>query len=304
MMVACGGDKAGSSAKDDTLSYAPGTDLAVQLAGSSTEGALRVQQLEYTSVDGTQVPALFAVPTGKPPLGCLIFVPGFGSTKEAVPELRQGLARLRLATFSIDARNVGARGGPEQAAAAIRTPEGIRKMLLDTVADLRVGLDWLEQQPECHSNIAVLGTSFGATVATHLAAQDRRVKAAVLTSVGATYKQTILMRPLVAQTVPDLPNYVPGAEDPAVLAHAVEVLGPYDLERCIGRIAPRPVMLVEGRHDPIVSPADALQLAAAARPPKTVLYFDGGHDPFDDQEVSLETTKFLVKSLHLPGPTL
>jgi fermentation-respiration switch protein FrsA (DUF1100 family) len=84
----------------------------------------------------------------------------------------------------------------------------------------------------------------------------------------------------------------------------VEVLGPYDLERWIGRIAPRPVMLVEGRHDPIVSPADALQLAAAARPPKTVLYFDGGHDPFDDQEVSLETTKFLVKSLHLPGPTL
>ena len=114
-------------------------------------------------------------------------------------------------------------------------------MLLDTVTDLRVGLDWLERRPECHSNIAVLGTSFGGTVATHLAAQDDRIKAAVLTSVGATYKQMILMKPLADKGVPNLPDYVANAlDDPGALDHAVKVLSPYDLERWIGKIAPGP----------------------------------------------------------------
>lgn len=301
-LAACGGTSGGPATKDP-LGYRSGVDLAVERSGRSTVGALEEQQFTYTSVDGSRVPALFAVPTAKRPLGCLIFVPGFGSDKAAVPNLRQGLARVRLATFSIDARNTGARGSAEQATQAIRTPEGVRSMLLDTVADLRVGLDWLERRPECRSNIAVLGTSFGATVATRLAAEDRRVKAAVLTSVGATYKQTIIIRPLAAVNVPNLPEYIPGgAEKPEVLADAVKVLGPHDAVRWIGRIAPRPVMLIQGRYDPIITPADALQLAAAAREPKTVLVWDGGHDPFGDPGVAVKTTRFLMKHLDLPAP--
>jgi pimeloyl-ACP methyl ester carboxylesterase len=305
--ASCGGAGSTTGSQDDVITYRPGVALDVTRSASVAEGPLRVEQLEYSSVDGQRVPALFAVPAEHAPLGCLILVPGFAATKESQPSLREGLAKLRLATFTIDARHVGARGGVEQAKAVVKQAEGVRSMLLDTVTDLRVGLDWLAQRPECHSNIAVLGTSFGATVATHLAAQDRRVKAALLTSVGATYKQTILMRPLAAKSVPDLPDYVAGAaEDPAVLAHAVKVLGPYDLERWIGKIAPRPVMLINGRFDPIVTPADALQLAAAARSPKTVLYFDGGHDPYapgpDADKVTTKATQFLMDSLNLPAP--
>jgi pimeloyl-ACP methyl ester carboxylesterase len=303
--AACGSDA--GSPSDDVLSYRPGVHLAVQLTGRRTEGVLRVEQLEYTSVDGMRVPAQLAIPTDQPPRGCLVFVPGFAQPKEILPELRQGLARLRLATFSIDARNVGARGGPEQAVKAVKTPEGVRAMMLGTVADLRVGLDYLEQRPECHSNIGLLGQSFGGAVATHLAAQDRRIKAAVITSVGATYKQTILMQPLAAKSVPNLPNYVArAAEEPAVLKHAVDVLGPYDLERWIGKIAPRPVLLINGRYDPIVAPGDALQLAAAARRPKTILYFNGGHDPFASEpgnnEVAVTATVFLMENMDLPAP--
>ena len=313
-MASCGGGGGGDGGKstvspsqDDVLKYRSGVELDVQRSKRETEGPLRVEQIQYTSVDGERVPALFAVPTEHAPLGCLIFVPGFGQPKEAVPEFREGLAKLRLATFTIDVRNVGARGGEEQALEAVKEAEGVRAMLLDTVADLRVGLDWLERRPECHSNIAVLGTSFGGTVATHLAAQDDRVKAAVVTSVGATYKQAILMQPLAAKSVPDLPDYIDGApEDPAALDHAVKVLSPYDLERWIGKIAPRPVMLINGRFDPIVTPGDALQLAAAARSPKTVLYFNGGHDPFaqgpDSDKVTRTATKFLRDSLDLPPP--
>jgi pimeloyl-ACP methyl ester carboxylesterase len=304
--TSCGGSPSEPN-QDDVLTYRAGVDLNVQRFEIQTEGSLRVEHIQYTSVDGQRVPALFAVPTEHAPLGCLIFVPGFAQPKEALPKVREGFGKLRLATFTIDARNVGARGGVERATAAVKDAEGVRAMLLDTVTDLRVGLDWLERRPECRSNIAVLGTSFGGMVATLLAAQDDRIKAAVVTSVGATYKQAILMRPLAAKVVPNLPDYVAGAaEDPGLLDHAVKVLSPYDLERWIGKIAPRPVMLINGRFDPIVAPADALQLAAAARSPKTILYFNGGHDPFapgpDAGKVSRQATEFLMHSLDLPAP--
>src|SRR4051794_10879703 len=303
--TACGGGGSGSN-QDNVPRYRPGVKLDLQRSNVRTEGPLRVEDIQYSSVDGQRVPGLFAVPTERPPVGCLIFVPGFALPKEALPEVREGVAKLGLATFVIDARSVGARGSVERATGAVRDAEGVRAMLLGTVADLRVGLDWLARRPECHSNIAVLGTSFGGMVATHLAAQDKRIKAAVLTSVGATYRQAILMRPFAAKVVPNLPDYVAGAaEDPGVLQHAVQVLGPYDLERWIGKISPRPVMLINGRFDPIVAPADALQLAAAARSPKTVLYSPGGHDPFakgpGHAEVTRKATEFLTKSLHLPA---
>jgi hypothetical protein len=46
----------------------------------------------------------------------------------------------------------------------LKTPETLLAMLLDTVVDLRMGLDYLENRPECRHNIAYLGTSFGGVV--------------------------------------------------------------------------------------------------------------------------------------------
>ena len=67
-------------------------------------------------------------------------------------------------------------------------------------------------------------------------------------------------------------------------------------------------MLINGRFDPIVAPGDALQLAAAARSPKTVLYFNGGHDLFaqgpDYDKVTRKATEFLMDSLDLPAPAV
>jgi uncharacterized protein len=109
---------------------------------------------------------------------------------------------------------------------------------------------------------------------------------------------------VTARHVPNLPVVVPGAAaDPTLLKHAVSVLGPYDAVKWIGKIAPRPLLLVNGRFDPIVPPIDALEVAAAARDPKTVVYFNGGHDPFapgpDQQAVAERVTQFLAVNLGL-----
>jgi pimeloyl-ACP methyl ester carboxylesterase len=290
-----------------TLTYRPGLPEHVHVADGGREGSLRLERVTYTSVDGELVPALFAIPTDSPPLGCLMYQGGLGQTKQQFPQLRKGAAALRLATFTIDPRDGGARGSVAQMEAAIKTPETLLKMVLDTVVDLRIGLDYLERRPECHNTIAYLGTSFGGVVGAIFTAQDPRIKAVVLTSIGPTFKEAILVGSVVAPHFPGLPVQVPGAAtNPAIMAHAVSILGPYDPANMVAQIAPRPVMLINGRSDPLVLPVDALELAAAAGDPKTVLYFDGGHNPFapgpDLNKVDLAVSEFLVNNLGLPNP--
>jgi pimeloyl-ACP methyl ester carboxylesterase len=312
LLLICVAVPAGCGGRHETvppvhvLRYRPGLPLHAQVTDGGRQGSLRLEKVTYTSVDGSKVPALFAVPTGTKPLGCLIYQGGLGQTKEQFPQLRAGAAALRLATFTIDPRNTGARGSAARIRAAVETPETLAQTLGDTVVDLRMGLDYLETRRDCHHNVGYLGTSFGGVLGVLLAAQDPRIKAVVLTSIGATFKESMLVSAAAAQHDSEIPVIVPGAaSDPALLAHAVRVLGAYDPVKWIGRIAPRPLMLINGRFDPVVTPVDALELAAAARRPKTVLYFDGGHNPFapgpDEQKVVTRLAEFLSARLGLPG---
>lgn len=314
-VVGCGGGARTATIVPDvqkvpklkTLSYRPGLPLDVQVRRAGREGPLRIERISYTSADGQRVPALFAIPTGTKPLGCLMYQGGLGQTKEALPQLREGVAKLRLATFTIDPRDGGARGSVAQMVAALKTPETLLAMVLDTVVDLRMGLDYLESRPECQHNIAYMGTSFGGVVGAIFGGQDPRLKAVILTSIGATFKEAMLHGGDAAKQIPDLPVQVPGAAtNPTLLAHAVSILGPYDPATWVAKIAPRPVMLINGRFDPLVAPGDALELAAAASDPKTLLYFNGGHDPFapgpDQGRVAVQVAEFLASNLGLPTP--
>jgi pimeloyl-ACP methyl ester carboxylesterase len=307
-LTACGG---GGSHVPPTavkvLTYRPGVALDVHVARGPRTPSLRVQLITYTSVDGQRVPGLFAIPTASAPLGCVMYQAGLGTDKEAFPQLWQGLAKLRLATFTTDPRNGGARGSAAAMEAAIKTPQTLLAMVLDTVVDLRVGLDYLETRPECHHNIAYLGTSFGGVVGAIFAGEDTRIKAAILTSIGPTFKEAIIVGNEVAPTIKGLPVQVPGAAtNPALMAQAVKILGPYDPDKWVGQISPRPLMLINGRDDPLVLPIDALDIAAAAGNPKTVLYFNGGHNPFAPgpglTTVDVQVAQFLVNNLGLPNP--
>lgn len=291
------------------LRYQPGLRLDPDRSPRAREGTLRVSRIGYRSVDGDRVPALLAVPTHARPLGCVIIQGGLSTPKEATADLRQALAVARLASFTIDPRNVGERGSAEELEAAVSSPEGLRALLVATVVELRLGVDYLSRRRICRDNIAFMGSGFGAVAGAILAAQDRRIKSALLSSVGATFEQALLARPLAAERgVPNLPNYVPTATaDPAALDHAVDVLSPYDTKRWIGRIAPRPVMVMNGRFDPTVLPGDAMELVGAARRPKTLLYYDGGPDPFAEGPARdlnlLRAGRFLVQTMDLPFPT-
>jgi pimeloyl-ACP methyl ester carboxylesterase len=222
--------------------------------GGRPEGLVDVRTVTYrSSFDDTDVTGLAAIPRGVTPRGCVIWQYGFRSTKEDSHYAWQPLAALGLTTFSIDFRFHGARGSGEAGyREVLAQPAKFRAMMRGTLGDLRSAIDHLEKQPYCAKNIAYVGVSLGGAIGTILAARDQRVKAAAL-----------LVTPGTWSGVPTVPAG----------------LSAFDPDRYVGKIAPRPVLIMSGRTDTTVAIANARRLHAAARRPRTIVDFDGGHDP-------------------------
>jgi pimeloyl-ACP methyl ester carboxylesterase len=297
LIVGCGGGQAASASDPfggGPFAYnrrAPLHARAVTVPTLSTN-AVKVQAVTYTTFDGTRVPALFAIPQKVPPRGCLIYQGGIGQVMGASAPLWSGAAALGFASFTIDPRDTGARASAaEPLTEVILSPTAIRATVTDTVIDLRRGLDYLERRPECRGNIGYLGTSFGGILGALLAGDDPRVRAVVLTSIGATWREA-----LTASN-----KLLPGVtSSPAALASALRALDPFDPATWVARIAPRPLMLINGTQDPYVPTADASVLAGAAGEPKVVLNFDGGHNPFTGphaKSVADRVARFFTKNL-------
>lgn len=224
----------------------------------------RVWRVVYRSDDGL-VPAILTLPkTGNGPFPCAVVQGGLGSHKESFR--RGGLTPLGVGTFTIDARFQGERGSREAALAAARDPERFASMLRGTVIDLRRGLDWLQEQRECRfARIGYVGFSFGGLVGSLLAGVDDRIAAPALIMAGADWTA-------VASGISGVLK-MSDAERRA----AVDELERVDPKHWVGRISPRPVLMINGTEDPIIVPAAARALHAAAREPKEVIWVETGH---------------------------
>lgn len=136
------------------------------------------------------------------------------------------------------------------------------------VRDARRLVDYLETRPECDTaRLGAMGISGGGMHTLFSTAIDTRIKAAVISGYFSTFQHSILAMHHCAC------NFVPG------LAQFGEM---YDLA---GLLAPRPLLVEAGSHDPIfpidavrrsVGQAQSVYAVFGARPVETD-YFEGRH---------------------------
>lgn len=132
------------------------------------------------------------------------------------------------------------------------------------VCDLRSALDVLSAQPEIDAQrIAYAGLSLGAIVGAIFCASDPRPGAIALALGGGGF----------------------GGEGIDPLPH-------------VARIAPRPLLFVNGEDDTVVPPSAARALHAAAAEPKQVHWFAGGHLDLPGRSMA-EIWRFLQPALGL-----
>ncbi len=207
----------------------------------------------YDSTEGQRVPALLGVPKAhKPPHALIMLQHGLGGSKDAVYVAQPALALTKAgyATLRIDACSHGERA----AAGAQSNPMGQMLALVQgrgwvqSIVDMRRGLDYCATRGDIDmKRIGYAGVSMGAIMGGVLCGVDDRIDAAALVLGGS------------------LAGMVPIALDRI------------DPTKYIANFAPHPLLMINGKRDPLVTPAAAQRLFDAAKEPKQLIWQDTGH---------------------------
>ncbi|MEW5947115.1 MAG: acetylxylan esterase [bacterium] len=292
--VPCAAKDAGAMAPSTTFfEYERRLPVRADVVLKEEKPGVKTFRVVYTSANGERVPAYFYVPSaGSGPYPCVIMMHGGGGSKEDIAIAYDFFAMRGIAVFAPDAAMQGERR-VEGVDALTADPYTMRHIFIQTVLDLRRAVDWLETRGEVDAGrIGYLGVSMGAMIGSVFAAVEERVRAAALIVGGADFGAFLAH----SQTPPliMLRNFAQ-PEEIGKIAGALAVIDP---QYYVGAIAPRPVFLMNGTGDLIVSREAGERMHELAGEPKESHWYEGSHiPPFD--RVLLLTSGFFKK--HLKG---
>ncbi len=188
----------------------------------------------------------------------VILIPGLDSVKEEMHTYGDDFLRRGMAVLAID--------GPGQGEMEFERP-----MRFDYEAPLGAAIDALEARPDVDaSRVGILGVSLGGYYAPRAAAFEPRVRAAI--ALAGPYS--------VADAFDDMPAltqeaFIHRSGAPTRIA-ALERLRPFTLANVAERIT-CPLLVIMGRQDRVIPPADAERLASEASGPVELWMFDDGN---------------------------
>ena len=236
--------------------------------------------LRYASVGGQTVTAILQVPKGSGPFPAVMVQHGYGASKmvDYVDIPSRLLAQSGYVTLAIDAANHGEReaeGAPQDLfnLASVESRRGF----VQTVIDLRRGVDYLQSLPEVAGDrIGYLGFSMGAIVGAVFCGVEDRMRCSALVVGGGNLSAR--MR----------------EGDAEVIAENAAIVEPCNY---VGMISPRPLLLINGTKDEVIGRAAAEALHDAAREPKRIVWYESGHYDLPVAEVLQELASFFDSNL-------
>ncbi len=211
----------------------------------------RELHLTYRTSAEHPVPAILLLPEAPGPVPAAVLVHGYTSRKEHVAEpVGKALLARGIASLSLDLPLHGTRADPVQKQSMFE-PTRVVKLWRQALADVRLGLRYLGARAEVDAQkLALLGYSMGSFLSVTIAADEPAVRALVLAAGG------------------DLPDGTPFSALARMVADPV---------RAVKKLDGRPLLMVHGKRDRTVTPAQAERLFAAANEPKTLRWWDAGH---------------------------
>jgi len=260
--------------------YDAGLPLDIEQSELKHTDTFTQYHLWYTSAHDQRVSALLTIPAGGGKHPVLLVQHGYGGSKEVdyVQWPTALLVKEGYAVLSIDAQYHGERKKPNrpQELFDVRSAEA-RDAFVQTVIDLRRALDLLGERDDIDANhIGYLGMSMGAMLGAVFCGVDERVGGACLIVGGGDFARLL------------------GAKIAPQVETNAKIIDPVYY---VGMISPRPLLMINGRTDHTVRPANAQAMFDAAREPKRIEWYDGGHlDPPLDK-VQAWVTEFFAKNL-------
>jgi dienelactone hydrolase len=264
------------------FAYDASEPLAVRDAGRvNSNYPIAVRDVSYVS-DGRRIEGFLAVPPGGRRRPAAVYVHGSGGDRRQLLVHAVWLAGRGAVTLAITAPSATAEAEPGLApAAALRRQ---RDLAVADVVAVRRAFDLLQSRRDVDgSRLGFVGWSAGARTGALLAGVERRPKAFVLMSGGATPVSEY------AATAPL-----------ALRADVRRVLGEVDPLRTIRQAQPGTLLLQDGRFDQVVPHAALDALAAAAPKGTDVRWYRAGHDL--DEAAFKAQLAWLARRLGIVGP--
>jgi uncharacterized protein len=247
---------------------------------------LRYEAITFSAQDGVRLGGRLTGEGGRP---VVIICAGMFGSMDGDTALVPMFVAAGLDVFQFDWRAHGQSAGR-------RGSLGLHEL-----RDVQGALDYLEGRGA--GPIGLMGLSFGGAVALRAAAQDRRVACVACDSAVVQFAQAV--QGLIAERA--------GAQAAAALrpwialvlwlvrlrlGQSLDDAGPLGW---VGRIAPRPVLLVQGALDPLVPVVDQDALFSACGEPKSLWWVRGaGHrqaHQLDPQEYQRRVAGFFAANL-------
>ena len=250
--------------------YDQNASLDVKEAGVVNRNGIRIHDITYASPKGGRVTAYVVVPAGKGRFAGIVFGHwGYGTRTEFLPE---AMLYARAGVVSLLVDDLDVRPAPWRKNAPGSEPEAVRNNFIQSVVDLRRGIDLLRSRSDVDPNrIAYVGHSSGAHWGAILSAVDRRLKTVVLMA-GVPDEAAIYMESDDPEYV-ELRRNTPKEE----LDKYLKTVATLDAIRYVPHAAPTPLLFQFARFEQYFNEAAMQRYARAASVPKVVLWYDTGH---------------------------
>lgn len=249
------------------FAYDKDAPLDIQEMSRDRKDGVTLINLTYASPMGGRVPATLIVPNGAGPFAGILYQHGMPSTRQSLIPAAMTYARLEAVVILIDAPF----NRPEHTGSASLTfTEQDQLEQIQLIVDLRRAIDLLESRQDVDAQrLAFVGLSYGGAMGGLLSGVEDRLKSYVL-QVGDG----------------GLVTNVTGTEDTEQwLAMPAEVrqpwvawMWPIEPVHYVSCASPAALLFQNGTLDTTVPPADAQRYQNAGSVPKTIRWYESGHN--------------------------
>lgn len=253
--------------------YDQSLPLDVRETGVEDRNGVRIHDISYESTKGGRVTAYLVVPSdNRQKLAGVIFMhPRPGSRKNFLDEALS-LAKAGAASLLIDAPFSRAGESKREFDSTVTKPEVDRDIYIQTVVDLRRGVDLLLSRSDVDpKRLGFVGHSYGAHTGAILAGVEKRIKAYVIMA-GAPSLTEFLRTSTLPAIVKTRDSLTKEQRE-----NYFNTLADVDPINYIGHVAPAALFFQFGKTDGYPTEQNAKLYSEKASKPKLVRFYDAGH---------------------------
>lgn len=246
--------------------------LEVREVGAEDKAGIHVHHISYASPKGGRVSAYLVVPSGKGKFAGIIFMHMRPGSRTVFLAEALTYARMGAISLLIDAPFSRAGDSKRDFDPTVTNPEIDRNIYIQTVVDLRRGVDVLLSRRDIdRKRIAFVGHSFGAHTGALLAGVEKRIKAYVIMA-GAP-SLTEFLRTSALPGIVEVRNSLTKPQQ----ENYFTTLATVDPINYVPHVAPSALLFQFGKQDTYPTEQSAVRYFQAASDPKSVKWYDTGH---------------------------